>query len=118
MAAEDGRTFDEETLDDFMALIRDSIDTGFNQARGIIGDMSLMNDPLSNLIQKTYDKVQSKLDTFFDDTLADITGTEGEASEPGENALDETETVTRFESMYQFNGELEETSSSTFNRRQ
>ncbi|MGM0381650.1 MAG: DUF5610 domain-containing protein [bacterium] len=60
-----GETLNDETITGFMELIGGAIDTGFEQARAIItDDWQVMNDPLSNLINKTYNKVQENLAEF------------------------------------------------------
>ncbi len=68
-----GEELSEETLEGFMSLIKEAIDTGFQQAKTIISDeWQVMNDPLSALISKTYDKVQENLKEFEEMMMAKI----------------------------------------------
>ncbi len=62
----------EKNFKGFMELMRNSIKKGFKQAREIIGDLELMNDDLSGLIEKTFGKVEEKLDEFEENTLKSI----------------------------------------------
>jgi hypothetical protein len=72
-----GEELNEETLEGFMSLIKEAIDTGFQQAKTIISDeWQMMDDPLSALISKTYDKVQENLKEFEELMMAKINPSE------------------------------------------
>ncbi len=62
----------EENFEEFMDMMRNSIDEGFRQAGDIIRGLSLMNEDLGGLIELTYNKVQEKLDSFEEETLEQI----------------------------------------------
>ena len=68
-----GGELTEKTISGFMELIGGGIDEGFRQARGILtSDWKVMNDPLDNLINRTYNKVQENLAEFRDQLLEKI----------------------------------------------
>ncbi|MGL5358143.1 MAG: DUF5610 domain-containing protein [Shewanella sp.] len=56
-------SFDEQ-LDSFMTIIGDAIDTGFEDARGILSGLKVLQGDIASNIDKTYSLVQEGLQAF------------------------------------------------------
>jgi len=87
----------ESALADFEQLVRDAIDEGFSQARGILEDLDKLDEQTAEFVDETYSILQLMLDKFFADAPEG-----GEAAEavPGEGALDSSWQT--FELEYQY----------------
>ncbi len=65
-----------EQLSDFMSLIRGAIDKGFEEARDILGGLSVLSGEIETNVDRTYDLIQNKLDAFERNTGDILDGNE------------------------------------------
>jgi len=56
----------EEAVTNFTALISGGIDTGFSEAREILGGLNVLEGDIATNIDLTYDLVQEKLNAFLE----------------------------------------------------
>lgn len=89
-----GGKLTEETLDGFIDLMQPAVDTGFSQAGDIIQQAKLMNDDLSQLIQKTYDLVRQKFHDFRESMLDTLKTNKGESEQEPAGQAEQTDTGT------------------------
>jgi hypothetical protein len=57
---------EEESLNAFVDIIRGGIEQGFGEAKEILGGLKVLEGEVSHNIDKTYDLVQTGLQTFID----------------------------------------------------
>jgi hypothetical protein len=55
----------EAALANFEQIVRDAIDEGFNQARGILEELGRLDDSTSQFVDETYSILQQLLDAYF-----------------------------------------------------
>ena len=58
-----------EQLSGFLNLVRGAIDQGFEEARNILGGLDVLSGEIAASVDKTYDLIQQKLDSFEKSTL-------------------------------------------------
>ena len=56
---------EEELMARFETEIRRGINEGFGHARGVLGDLDLLDDDVEGTVDQTWDLVQQQLDEFF-----------------------------------------------------
>ncbi len=57
----------DESLNKFMDVIQKGIDKGFEDAKGILDSLSVLNGEIASNIDLTYEYVQTGLSAFFDE---------------------------------------------------
>lgn len=72
---------DEESLNEFLSVINSGINKGFDDAKGILESLSVLDGDIESNIEQTYDFVQKGLITFKEQVMADLL-------ESGKNAGD------------------------------
>lgn len=65
--------------EDFLKIIKDAIEKGFNQAKEMLGELP---DAVSRLVSDTYDLVMKKLDQWAQDNGISTGGSEEDATAP------------------------------------
>lgn len=58
---------DEEARLTFTDIIREGVNTGFAEARGVLTSLSVLEGDIASNVDKTYELVQEKLDAFAGD---------------------------------------------------
>lgn len=61
---------DEESLNEFLTVIRSGIDTGFDDAKDILDSLSVLEGDIESNIDLTYDFVQQGLKSFEEELMA------------------------------------------------
>lgn len=79
---QNGGEYDQETLEDFVSLIRGAIDQGFDEAQQILG---ILPDSIQEGIDKTHSLVMQLLDSFLADKTAELNSKTQETEE--DNAI-------------------------------
>lgn len=69
---------DEESLDKFLSVIGSGIDTGFEEAKGILDSLKVLEGDIATNIDTTYDFVQEGLNSFKELILAKLTANQAE----------------------------------------
>ena len=62
---------EEEAVNRFTQLIGSGINKGFEEARGILDGLKVLDDDIKNNVDRTYDLVFEQLDAFREKMLAD-----------------------------------------------
>lgn len=63
---------DEESLNEFLTVIRSGIDTGFDDAKDILDSLSVLEGDIESNIDLTYDFVQQGLKSFEEELMAKL----------------------------------------------
>ncbi len=69
-----------EQLSGFLDLVRGAIDQGFEEARNILEGLGVLSGGIASNVDKTYDLIQEKLDSFEKNTMDLLNGGAGEES--------------------------------------
>lgn len=79
---------DKEKLDGFMNLIRGGVEKGFEEARGILEALNVLNfGQVGENVDKTYDLVQKGLDDFYNSQMSLLEQKQGkETTSTGQEA--------------------------------
>ncbi|WP_034297994.1 DUF5610 domain-containing protein [Herbaspirillum sp. RV1423] len=77
---------DGSTADNFLSLIQAGVDKGFDEARGILASLQVLNGDIASNIDKTYDLVKKGLADFAASLKAPATGDNGSAPATGDGS--------------------------------
>ena len=70
---------DEESLDKFISVIGSGIDTGFEEAKGILDSLKVLEGDIATNIDTTYDFVQEGLNSFKELILEKLAASKAES---------------------------------------
>ena len=70
---------EDETLTRFTSTVRDAIDRGFDEARGILTGLSGFTPGIEDMINETYQRLQELLNGFEEEQLTALGSVEEES---------------------------------------